>query len=408
MADMAARRAATLPPPSRYCKRKEPPGMHLRNQPAKGGRGVGTPGRAAQMPVAEGLPAHAAGPDRSGLPGRSRQACGSTPRQMVVMGHPGRRSGPGTAGRQRKPAETAAGHHHLVQPLGAFLLPVVSPQQHAYVFRLAAARRPAGRRRLASGSQGARARSGRSVRHPGRAGPRALEKAGRHLCAAAWLGEQTPTDKLLEKAVDDWNSPTDMKLIIQAWSGGGRIVPKGLWRKPDAIRCWAALTDRGGPGRGRTARLRRLGARPCGRGNRKTHVRMMLASGAKPDLPDGNGRFPEEAARRSGASAELLRLLAAPPAANGRRARTVRPNGTNRHPRRPDPRPRFSTAAQRSNPEILQQNGSVSGKNRIRNRFRFERVKREYAPKGSETVSAERTAHAEIRRAAANALSSTA
>ena len=95
----------------------------------------------------------------------------------------------------------------------------------------------------------------------------------------------------------------------------------------------------------------------------------MLASGAKPDLPDGNGRFPEEAARRSGASAELLRLLAAPPAANGRRARTVRPNGTNRHPRRPDPRPRFSTAAQRSNPEILQRNGSVSGKNRIRNRF---------------------------------------
>ena len=26
----------------------------------------------------------------------------------------------------------------------------------------------------------------------------------------------TPTDKLLEKVVDDWNSPTDMKLIIQA------------------------------------------------------------------------------------------------------------------------------------------------------------------------------------------------
>ena len=167
-----------MPPPSRYCKRKEPPGTHLRNQPAKGGRGVGTPGRAAQMPVAEGLPAHAAGPDRSGLSGRSRQACGGTPRRMVVMGHPGRRSGPGTAGRQRKPAETAAGHHHLVQPLGAFLLPVVSPQQHAHVFRLAAARRPAGRRLLASGSQGSRARSGRSVRHPGRAGPRALEKGG--------------------------------------------------------------------------------------------------------------------------------------------------------------------------------------------------------------------------------------
>ena len=24
-------------------------------------------------------------------------------------------------------------------------------------------------------------------------------KAGRHLCAATWLGEQTPTDKLLER-----------------------------------------------------------------------------------------------------------------------------------------------------------------------------------------------------------------
>ena len=71
-------------------------------------------------------------------------------------------------------------------------------------------------------------------------------KAGQHLCAATWLGEQTPTDKLLEKAVDDWNSPTDMKLIIQAWSGGGRIVPKGLWRKPDAIRCWAARRTEAG------------------------------------------------------------------------------------------------------------------------------------------------------------------
>jgi len=46
----------------------------------------------------------------------------------------------------------------------------------------------------------------------------------------------------------------------------------------------------------------------------KRMIRMMLASGAKPDVPDENGMFPEEAARRSGASAELLRLLAAPPA----------------------------------------------------------------------------------------------
>ena len=165
-------------------------------------------------------------------------------------------------------------------------------------------------------------------------------KAGRHLCAAAWLGEQTPTDKLLEKAVDDWNSPTDMKLIIQAWSGGGRIVPKGLWRKPDAIRCWAARRTEAGPDAGEPFVCVASVLGHVDEATGKRMIRMMLASGAKPDVPDGNGRFPEEAARRSGASAELLRLLAAPPAANGRRARTVRPNGTNRHPRRPDPRPR--------------------------------------------------------------------
>lgn len=87
-------------------------------------------------------------------------------------------------------------------------------------------------------------------------------KAGRHLCAAAWLEEQTPTDKLLEKAVDDWNSPTDMKLIIQAWSGGGRIVPQGPLAETGRHPFAGRPTDRGGPGRGRTARLRRLGARP--------------------------------------------------------------------------------------------------------------------------------------------------
>lgn len=82
-------------------------------------------------------------------------------------------------------------------------------------------------------------------------------KAGRHLCAATWLGEQTPTDKLLEKAVDDWNSPTDMKLIIQAWSGGGRIVPKasGGNRTPSV----AGRPD--GPRRART-RANRSSASP--------------------------------------------------------------------------------------------------------------------------------------------------
>ena len=138
-------------------------------------------------------------------------------------------------------------------------------------------------------------------------------KAGRHLCAAAWLEEQTPTDKLLEKAVDDWNSPTDMKLIIQAWSGGGRIVPKGLWRKPDAIRCWAARRTEAGPDAGEPLVCVASTLGHVDEATGKRMIRMMLASGAKPDVPDGNGMFPEEAARRSGASAELLKLLAAPP-----------------------------------------------------------------------------------------------
>ncbi|MFR7888270.1 MAG: hypothetical protein ACLU4B_07425, partial [Bilophila wadsworthia] len=139
-------------------------------------------------------------------------------------------------------------------------------------------------------------------------------KAGRHLCAAAWLEEQTPTDKLLEKAVDDWNSPTDMKLIIQAWSGGGRIVPKGLWRKPDAIRCWAARRTEAGPDAGEPLVCVASMLGHVDEATGKRMIRMMLASGAKPDVPDENGMFPEEAARRSGASAELLKLLAAPPA----------------------------------------------------------------------------------------------
>ena len=51
-------------------------------------------------------------------------------------------------------------------------------------------------------------------------------KAGRHLCAAAWLEEQTPTDKLLEKAVDDWNSPS---------ASGGNRTPSVAGR-PDGPR----------------------------------------------------------------------------------------------------------------------------------------------------------------------------
>ena len=105
-----------------------------------------------------------------------------------------------------------------------------------------------------------------------------------------------------------------MKLIIQAWSGGGRIVPKGLWRKPDAIRCWAARRTEAGPDAGEPLVCVASVLGHVDEATGKRMIRMMLASGAKPDVPDGNGMLPEEAARRSGASAELLRLLAAPPA----------------------------------------------------------------------------------------------
>ena len=77
-------------------------------------------------------------------------------------------------------------------------------------------------------------------------------KAGRHLCAATWLGEQTPTDKLLEKAVDDWNSPTDMKLIIQSLERRRTHRAQGPLAETGRHPLLGGPTDRGGPGRGRT------------------------------------------------------------------------------------------------------------------------------------------------------------
>ena len=91
-------------------------------------------------------------------------------------------------------------------------------------------------------------------------------------------------------------------------------MPKGLWRKPDAIRCWAARRTEAGPDAGEPLVCVASVLGHVDEATGKRMIRMMLASGAKPDVPDGNGMFPEEAARRSGASAELLRLLAAPPA----------------------------------------------------------------------------------------------
>ena len=135
--------------------------------------------------------------------------------------------------------------------------------------------------------------------------------AGPHLCAAAWLEQLTPTDKLLQTVMDNWRDPVDVKTAFQGWNGA-HIVPQGRWQRPDALRCWAAGwasqgTDAGDPfvkvasvlGHVDEATGRRI-------------VRMMLASGAKPDLADRTGTLPREAARLSGASESLLKLLEAP------------------------------------------------------------------------------------------------
>lgn len=133
--------------------------------------------------------------------------------------------------------------------------------------------------------------------------------AGPHLCAAAWLEQLTPTDKLLQTVMDNWRAPVDVKTAFQGWNGA-RIVPQGRWQRPDALHCWAAGwasqgTDAGDPfvkvasvlGHVDEATGRRI-------------ARMMLASGAKPDLADRTGTLPREAARRSGASEGPLKRLA--------------------------------------------------------------------------------------------------
>lgn len=145
-------------------------------------------------------------------------------------------------------------------------------------------------------------------------GHKRWRKAGRHLCAVAWLEKQTPTDKLLEETMDDWNNPTDVKLIIQAWSGSGHIVPEDLWWKPDTIRYWAAWRVEAGPDAGEPlAYVASVLGHVDGAAEERA-IRMMLAPGVKPDIRDEDGVFSEGAARRFNASVELLKLLTAPPA----------------------------------------------------------------------------------------------
>ena len=259
---------------------------------------------------------------------------------MVGMGYPGRRSGPGTARRQRKPAETAAGHHHLVQPLGAFLLPVVSPQQHAHVFRLAAARRPAGRRRLASGSQGSRARSGRFCADPGRAGPRALEKGGAAPVRRGMAGGTNAHGQTARKGRGRLEQPHGHETHHSSLERRRPHRAQGPLAETGRHPLLGGPTDRGGPGRGRTVRLRRLGARPCGRSNRKTHdphdagVRGEAGRpGRKRHVP-GRGR---PAFRRVRGTAEAARRTTCRmDAGHGRCA----PTGQTGPPVAPDPRPR--------------------------------------------------------------------
>lgn len=136
--------------------------------------------------------------------------------------------------------------------------------------------------------------------------------AGPHLCAAAWLEQLTPTDKLLQTVMDNWRAPVDVKTAFQGWNGA-RIVPQGRWQRPDALHCWAAGwasqgTDVSDPFV-KTASV--LGHVDEATGRRI--FKMMLASGAKPDLADSTGTLPREAARRSGASEGPLKQLEPPP-----------------------------------------------------------------------------------------------
>lgn len=165
-------------------------------------------------------------------------------------------------------------------------------------------------------------------------------------------------------------------------------MPKGLWRKPDAIRCWAARRTEAGPDAGEPLVCVASVLGHVDEATGKRMIRMMLASGAKPDVPDGNGMFPEEAARRSGTSAELLRLLAAPPA-EWTQGTDDASQQDKQAPRRPDPRLGVSTAAQRGKPDDTKMKRFRVRQKPDTEPFRFERVKREYGPKGGKAFPGE-------------------
>ena len=359
------------------------------------GRGVGTPGRAAQMPVAEGFPlmlrvltdpGFRADPDK--LAGVLAEWSAWDIRATFWARHCWKATKTCGNGRRAPPSGSA--------PRG-FPPSVVSPQQHAHSFPSGCCSPPCGTTSPCLGKSGKPRPLWPICATSGPLGRERWRKAGRHLCAAAWLEEQTPTDKLLEKAVDDWNSPTDMQTHHSSLERRRPHRAQGPLAETGRHPLLGGPTDRGGPGRA-NPRLRRLDARPCGRSNRKTHDPHDAGVRGEPDVPDENGMFPEEAARRSGASAELLKLLAAPPP-EWTQGTDGAPQRDKQAPPRPDPGLGVSTAAQRGKPDdTKKRNGSVSGKNRIRNRFVSERLRENTAQRGGETVSAERAAHAEIRQ----------
>lgn len=149
------------------------------------------------------------------------------------------------------------------------------------------------------------------------------QEAGPHLCAAAWLAGYTDTDRLLQAALDTPDQGVEMKTRLLGLQGA-QIVP-GVWRGTDALRCWAAGSLNAGPGkepRKEPGKEKDAGeplvkvASSLGAVDEETGelmLRMMLDSGARPDVADRHGVFPKDAARQSGASEKILALFDNPP-----------------------------------------------------------------------------------------------
>lgn len=136
--------------------------------------------------------------------------------------------------------------------------------------------------------------------------------AGPHLCAAAWLEQLPPHGQAASNRHGQLAGPRGRENRLSGLNGA-RIVPQGRWQRPDALRCWAVDRTSKGLDAGdpfvKVASV--LGHVDDATGKRI--IKMMLASGAKPDLADRTGTLPREAARRSGASEGPLKRLEPPP-----------------------------------------------------------------------------------------------